>query len=105
MDWVIQKNAIEKSLLIAKLLGCTDISSQKNVLEFLQTTDKSLESFYEKMILTLTPDERRRGLPIIFKPCIEADLVNIKKCIGILFKFIINLFYSQMQLLLNHQLI
>lgn len=79
MDWVIQQNAIEKSLLIAKLLGCPDVSSQKKVLEFLQTTDQPLESFFEKMILTLTPDERRRGLPIIFKPCLEADLVKNEK--------------------------
>lgn len=76
MEWVIQQNPIEKSLALAKLLGCSDISSQKNVLKFLQTTDKSLQTFNEIMIHTLTPDERRRGLPIIFKPCVEADLVN-----------------------------
>lgn len=73
MEWVMQSQAEEKSKILAKRLGCDESDSQK-ILDFLRQYNdypKLLKEYFG----TLTPDERRRGLPIVFKPNVERDTV------------------------------
>lgn len=73
MEWVMQSQAEEKSKQLAKRLGCSDTDSHK-ILKFLRGYNdypKILKEYFG----TLTPDEKRRGLPIVFKPNVELDTV------------------------------
>lgn len=74
MEWVIQPQAEEKSRLLAQRLGCNESNPQK-ILEFLRNID-DLPTLSKEYFNTLTPDERRRGLPIIFKPNVERESVK-----------------------------
>lgn len=75
MEWSIQADPVGKTKRIAEILGCpVEKSSEKQILEYLN--QQSTAALYSKMLLTLSADEKRRGLPIPFKPCIEKDLVN-----------------------------
>lgn len=73
MEWVMQSKAEEKSKILAKVLGCKETDSHK-ILEFLCGFD-DLPTLLKGYYLTMTDDEKRRGLPIIFKPTIETDTV------------------------------
>lgn len=73
MEWVMQTNAEEKSKMLAKRLGCDETDSHK-ILEFLRGID-DLSTLFKEYYGTMTADEKRRGLPIIFKPTVEVDTV------------------------------
>lgn len=74
MEWCIQPNAEEKSRSLAKYLGCMETDSQK-ILNYLRGVD-DLQKLLKLYFQVLTPDERRRGLPMSFKPNIERDTVR-----------------------------
>lgn len=74
MEWAFQPYAEEKSKTLAKRLGCADNDSQK-ILEFLRGID-DLWRIHKEYFAVMTPDERRRGLPLVFKPTIERDTVR-----------------------------
>lgn len=73
MEWVMQSQAEEKSRILAKRLGCTETDSHK-ILEFLRGID-DLPTLFKEYFGTLSADERRRGLPIVFKPTVERETV------------------------------
>lgn len=74
MEWVMQPEAEKKSKILAKRLGCIETDSTK-ILQFLRGID-DLQTLFKEHLGTLTADERRRGLPIIFKPTVEKDSVG-----------------------------
>lgn len=75
MEWSIQADPVGKTKRLAEVLGCpVKNSSEKQILEYLM--EQSTASLYSKMLSTLSADERRRGLPIPFKPCVEQDVVS-----------------------------
>lgn len=74
MEWVIQSQAEEKTKLLAQILGCTEQDPHK-ILEFLRGFN-DFSNLYSAYFKTMTPDERRRGLPIVFKPNVEQDNVG-----------------------------
>lgn len=73
MEWAIQPNAEEKSKKLAKVLGCKETDSKK-ALDYLRGID-DLGTLAKGYFQVMTPDERRRGLPIVFKPNIERETV------------------------------
>lgn len=75
MEWVMQTNAEEKSKILAKRLGCDETDSHK-ILEFLRGIDDLAKLFRETNEI-MTEDEKRRGLPIVFKPNVEIENVWI----------------------------
>lgn len=74
MEWVFQQNAEKKSKILAKNLGCTETDSNK-ILEFLRGIEQLPIYTDKEYFTTMTADERRRGLPIVFKPNVERDTV------------------------------
>lgn len=77
MEWSFQPYAEEKSRTLAKLLGCTSNDSRE-ILKFLREFD-DLQKMYKQYFAVMTPDERRRGLPLVFKPNIERETVLYRK--------------------------
>lgn len=77
MEWAIQTDPVGKTRRLAAAVGCpqTETKSQADILEYL--CGQSTAALYSKMLPTLDTDERRRGLPIPFKPCLERDEVRI----------------------------
>lgn len=73
MEWVMQPKAEEKSRILAKRLGCTE-TDPKKIVKFLRGIN-DLPKLFKEYFNTLTVDERRRGLPIVFKPTIERESV------------------------------
>lgn len=73
MEWSIQPNAEAKSKKLAEVLGCKETDSKKT-LDFLRGID-NLKTISMGYFQVMTPDERRRGLPIVFKPNIEQETV------------------------------
>lgn len=71
MEWALATNVEEKSKNLAKCLGYTG-TDQKGMLEKLQSID-DLPTLYKQYFNTMNPDERRRGLPIAFKPTVEVE--------------------------------
>ncbi|XP_055324324.1 esterase B1-like [Sitodiplosis mosellana] len=71
MEWVMQSKAEEKSKILASRLGCTETDPQK-ILQFLRGIDH-LPTLFKEYFGTLSDDERRRGLPIVFKPTVERE--------------------------------
>lgn len=75
MEWSIQADPVGKTKRLAEVLGCpVTNSSEKQILDYLM--QQSTADLYSKMLSTLSADERRRGLPIPFKPCVEQDAVR-----------------------------
>lgn len=74
MEWAFQPYAEEKSRVLAQRLGCAENDPQK-ILQFLRGID-DLGTMYKEYFKVMTPDERRRGLPLVFKPNIERDTVR-----------------------------
>lgn len=71
MEWTIQNNPLYKTKRLAELLGCNS-KDNKEIGKFLKNYDKP-EEMLQHLLNTLTSDERRRGLPMPFKPVIEND--------------------------------
>lgn len=74
MEWAIQPFAEEKSKSLAKILGCAE-TDPKKTLEFLRGVD-DLATLLKGYFKVMTPDDKRRGLPIVFKPNIERETVR-----------------------------
>lgn len=75
MEWAIQFDPVGKTKRLAEALGCpVQNCSEKQILEYLK--QQSTAALNSKMLATLSADERRRGLPIPFKPCVEQDVVS-----------------------------
>lgn len=94
MEWAIQTDPVGKTRRLAAAVGCpeTETKSQADILEYLR--GQSTAALYSKMLPTLDTDERRRGLPIPFKPCLERDEVRIT---ARSFLFVKNLFTKKQQ--------
>lgn len=75
MEWCFQPNAEDKSKRLAQILGCKETDSQK-ALDYLRGIE-NLETIAKGYFQVMTPDERRRGLPMVFKPNIERETVLI----------------------------
>lgn len=69
----MQSDPVGKSKRLIEVLGCNSSASQQEMLHFLKEIDT--KTIFSSMFGTLSEDERRRGLPIPFKPCVEQDLV------------------------------
>ena len=68
-DWVLQVDPEQKAIKLAQLLGCTS-TKPEDLLETLMQADA-----YEITRMgnrTLSADEKRRGLPLAFKPVVEV---------------------------------
>lgn len=68
-EWVIQNYGVEKSRKLAELMGFKS-NSDKDILEYLKNHKEPIH-IYKHLLGTLTADEKRRGLPMPFKPVIE----------------------------------
>ncbi|XP_067631087.1 carboxylic ester hydrolase isoform X2 [Eurosta solidaginis] len=72
MEWVFQRNPTYKVRRLCELLGLQSTSNTKEMLKFLQSPDKVKPfNVLTNVMPLLTPDERRRGLPLPFRPVIE----------------------------------
>ncbi|KAJ6636708.1 Juvenile hormone esterase [Pseudolycoriella hygida] len=70
-EWLIQPDPIGKSKKVAERLGFKG-GSQQETLEFLRNVS-DLTDFQTHFFSILNDDEKRRGLPMSFKPCIERE--------------------------------
>ena len=71
-DWIFQQDGVQKTKLLAKIFGEGD--SEKEAYDTLmKTSSKQLVDHYRD---TMTYEERRRGLPVVFKPVIEEESVS-----------------------------
>lgn len=76
MDWTMQADPVGKSKRLAEVLGCpVKNSSDKQILAYLK--QQSTVDVHSKVLETLSPDEKRRDLPLPFKPCVEQDVVSL----------------------------
>ncbi|XP_075165587.1 cricklet [Haematobia irritans] len=71
MEWVFQTNPAYKTRKLAELLGYTETNNTKGLLKFLQSPEITALHILSKMLNVLTREERRRELPLPFKPVIE----------------------------------
>lgn len=69
MEWVMQKDPEYKARRLAELLGFS--GTDKEVVDFLEKI-REPANILKYLLNVLTPDERRRGLPMSFKPVVEA---------------------------------
>lgn len=76
-EWSVDALMDKRSLKLAECLKCPT-ENQRKVLEFLRGID-DLDTLFSPVLATLSADERRRGLPIAFKPTVERDCVNMLK--------------------------
>lgn len=102
MDWVMQVAPMEKTIKLALSTGCKEASTDKilgmclkkaifildnfevckknceitEIFLFLaHLMDVSASDLYNQTNLIMTPDEKRRGLPMPLKPVVEKDAV------------------------------
>lgn len=73
MEWAIQKNPEDKARWIAKLAGC-EAQTDEEIGDFLREVPVINIMMY--ILSVMTEEEKRRMLPIIFKPVIEQPGVN-----------------------------
>uniref|UniRef100_A0A1I8PVQ4 Carboxylesterase type B domain-containing protein n=1 Tax=Stomoxys calcitrans TaxID=35570 RepID=A0A1I8PVQ4_STOCA len=71
MEWVFQTNPVYKTRKLAEDLGYKETSNTKGLLKFLQSPEVTDAHILSKMLGVLTREERRRELPLPFKPVIE----------------------------------
>ncbi|XP_055837765.1 carboxylic ester hydrolase isoform X2 [Episyrphus balteatus] len=71
MPWAMKKNLYEKSMLLAKMLGF-DSNDQKENAKFWRNHQR-MDDFRRHMLAVITPEERRRALPMPFGPVVEKD--------------------------------
>lgn len=74
-DWAIQKHPEEKTRKLAKQLGCTE-TDPKAIIKYLKGF-KDTAAVHAEYMGTMSPDEKRRGLPMPFKPTVEISTVSI----------------------------
>lgn len=69
-DWLLQRNAPENSRRFAKLLGSKGTSDSEHLKTLMGL---SLNQLYDNITRIHDPDERRRNLPLVFKPSVELE--------------------------------
>lgn len=69
MEWVFQQNAAYKARRMGELLQGKNIEQPKQLLQFLQ--EATPLALLSKTLEVITADERRRQLPLAFKPVLE----------------------------------
>ena len=72
-NWIIQKDGTGKTRWLAKELGAGE-NDQDVYDTLMKATTKELVDYFP---LTLTCEDKRRGLPIVFKAVIEAESVRV----------------------------
>ncbi|XP_055381803.1 juvenile hormone esterase-like [Condylostylus longicornis] len=83
-EWVIQNNPEYKAKRLAELMGFK--GPDDKLVEFLIKTKQPVD-IYKHLLGVLTPDERRRGLPMPFKPVVEipsSEAIITKRPIDLL---------------------
>jgi acetylcholinesterase len=70
MEWCMQQDATAKARKLAKVCGHEGEANDRELLEFMRALPKEEIAVLQQMQV-LTPDERRRGLPMPFKPVVE----------------------------------
>ncbi|KAH8370240.1 hypothetical protein KR093_002745 [Drosophila rubida] len=73
MEWVFQRNGAYKARRLAELLQGKNIERDDDLLKFLQSEQVTPNGILSRTLNVLTPDERRRELPLAFKPVLEDD--------------------------------
>ncbi|XP_055701968.1 acetylcholinesterase isoform X2 [Phlebotomus papatasi] len=68
MEWVMQEDPEGKAERLAKIVGCQSNSDEEIFASLMSATPEDLAI---GAIRTLSEDEKRRGLPIPFKPVVE----------------------------------
>ncbi|ALC41995.1 clt [Drosophila busckii] len=71
MEWVFQQEASYKARRLGELLHGQQLEQPHNLLRFLQSPEVTPLALLANTLNVLTPDERRRHLPLTFKPVIE----------------------------------
>ncbi|EDW01649.1 GH21558 [Drosophila grimshawi] len=71
MEWVFQQNAAYKARRLGELLQGKNIEQASQLLEFLQSKQVTPLDLLKNTVGVLSDDERRRGLPLAFKPVVE----------------------------------
>ncbi|KAM8713978.1 hypothetical protein ACLKA7_014180 [Drosophila subpalustris] len=71
MEWVFQQNGAYKARRMGELLQGKNIEEDSALLEFLQSKNVTPNGILANTLKVLTDDERRRGLPLAFKPVVE----------------------------------
>lgn len=69
-DWVFQKDGEEKTRRLGKRFGSKGNSDQDHLEALMKAKPKDL---YITCTQVIDPDERRRNMPIVFKPIIEQE--------------------------------
>ena len=71
-DWLFQKDPLDKTKRLAKLLGASGNSDQDSLEALIRATPKEI---YDNVMKAIDPncDELRRNLPFVFKPIIEQE--------------------------------
>lgn len=72
-DWAFKKDVVERTRLLGKFLGCKG-ESDLEIYETLKNAD--LTKIQSDVMKVITPDEKRRSLPFIFKPTVEHESVR-----------------------------
>jgi acetylcholinesterase len=72
IEWVMQQDATTKAKKLAKVCGHEGEASDRELLEYMRSLPKE-EIAMIQQIKVLTADERRRGLPMPFKPVVEPQ--------------------------------
>ncbi|XP_059614088.1 acetylcholinesterase isoform X2 [Phlebotomus argentipes] len=70
MEWVMQEEPEQKAVRLAKIVGCKS-NAEEEIYESLMSA--SALDLTLGAVKTLTEDEKRRGLPIPFKPVVELE--------------------------------
>ncbi|KAH8299625.1 hypothetical protein KR044_003621, partial [Drosophila immigrans] len=73
MEWVFQKHGSYKARRLAELLQGKNIELDSDLLRFLQSEQVTPNGILSRTMNVLTPDERRRELPLVFKPVLEEQ--------------------------------
>nr|XP_062131801.1 esterase B1 [Drosophila sulfurigaster albostrigata] len=73
MEWVFQKQSEYKARRLAELLQGKNIEGDQQLLKFLQSEQVTPNGILSRTLNVLTPDERRRELPLAFKPVVEDE--------------------------------
>lgn len=87
MEWVIQRNSEFHARNLAQLVNCT-ATDNKSIGEYL-TNKVSTSQIFGASNDAITPDEKRRGLPIVFRPAVDGDF-SVNKIFYYRLVFMIN---------------
>ncbi|XP_034478905.1 acetylcholinesterase-like isoform X2 [Drosophila innubila] len=71
MEWVMQQKGAHKARRLGELLKGQNMEQDSAVLEFLQSRNVTPNGILANTLKVLTPDERRREMPFVFKPVVE----------------------------------